>query len=64
MTDAIIDISIIGDDFFPLPHPSPEGRRACFPLDKTTSHSTKLQKTAAKSLVIPPGEGLRVGEIF
>ena len=23
------------------------------PLDKTTSHSTKLQKTAAKSLVIP-----------
>jgi len=27
------------------------------PLDETTSHSTKLQKTAAKSLVIPPGEG-------
>jgi hypothetical protein len=23
------------------------------PLDKTTSHSTRLQKTAAKSLVIP-----------
>jgi ATP-dependent helicase/nuclease subunit A len=27
------------------------------PLDETTSHSTKLQETAVKSLVIPPGEG-------
>jgi type II restriction/modification system DNA methylase subunit YeeA len=27
------------------------------PLDETTSHSTKLPKTAAKSLVIPQGEG-------
>ncbi|MFZ2525499.1 MAG: hypothetical protein WAW87_09310 [Candidatus Ferrigenium altingense] len=26
-------------------------------LDGTTSHSTRLQETAAKSLVIPPGEG-------
>ena len=27
------------------------------PLGETTSHSTRLQKTAAKSLVIPEGEG-------
>ena len=33
---------------FALPHPNP--------LDKTTSHSTRLPKTAAKSLVIPEGE--------
>ena len=33
---------------FPLPNP----------LDETTSHSTRLQTTAAKSLVIPQaGEG-------
>jgi len=32
---------------FPLPNP----------LDETTSHSTKLPKTAAKSLVTPVGEG-------
>ena len=32
-----------------------------FPLSETTSHSTRLPKTAAKSLVIPQaGEGLRV----
>lgn len=35
------------------------------PLGKTTSHSTKLQNTAAKSLVIPPaGEGLYLLPIF
>ena len=35
------------------PHPSP--------LSETTSHSTRLQKTAAKSLVIPlAGEGICV----
>ncbi len=37
------------------------------PLNETTSHSTKLPKTAAKSLVIPPGEGdgfVRWLEIF
>ena len=33
------------------PHPNP--------LDETTSHSTKLQNTAAKSLVIPEGEGTK-----
>jgi hypothetical protein len=33
-----------------IPHPNPSGG--------TTSHSTRLPKTAAKSLVIPPaGEG-------
>ncbi len=32
------------------------------PLSETTSHSTRLPETAAKSLVIPPGEGLGVGE--
>jgi len=31
------------------------------PLDETTSHSTKLQKAVAKSLVTPVGEGLREG---
>ena len=34
------------------PHPNP--------LDETTSHSTGLQETAAKSLVIPEGEGATV----
>lgn len=35
------------------------------PLGKTTSHSTKLQDTAAKSLVIPPaGEGESVKSFF
>ena len=33
---------------FALPHPNP--------LDKATSHSTRLPKNAAKSLVIPEGE--------
>ena len=34
-------------------------RPSPYPLDKTTSHSTRLPKTAAKSLVIPPaGEGI------
>ncbi len=32
-------------------------KRDSSPLSETTSHSTKLPKTAAKSLVIPPGEG-------
>ena len=37
-----------------FPHPNPN------PLDKATSHSTELQKTAAKSLVIPhAGEGTK-----
>ena len=34
---------------YALPHPTP--------LDETTSHSTRLPKNAAKSLVIPEGEG-------
>ncbi len=35
------------------------------PLNETTSHSTKLQKTAAKSLVIPQaGEGANVKNMF
>ena len=38
-----------GQARFPLPNP----------LDETTSRSTRLPKTAAKSLVIPPaGEGM------
>ena len=43
------------------PSPSPDGGRGEYvpaPLDETTSHSTRLPKAAAKSLVIPPaGEG-------
>ena len=40
-----------------IPHPNP--------LGKTTSHSTRLQDTAAKSLVIPPaGEGANVKSNF
>jgi hypothetical protein len=34
-------------------------RPSPYPLGETTSHSTRLQETAAKSLVIPPaGEGI------
>ena len=40
-----------------------ESRKPPHPLDETTSHSTKLQKTAAKSLVNPnpplEGEGAK-----
>jgi asparagine synthase (glutamine-hydrolysing) len=36
-------------------HPLPN------PLDETTSHSTKLLKTSAKSLVTPKGEGITTG---
>ena len=46
------DVGVFGDMPPALPHPNP--------LDETTSHSTKLQETAAKSLVIPVGEGENV----
>ena len=47
----------------PSPQPSPGGRgNKSSPLDETTSHSTKLPKTAAKSLVIPSGKGIGMGE--
>lgn len=35
----------------------PEPKAAMHLLGKTTSHSTRLQKTAAKSLVIPQSAG-------
>ena len=46
------------EKFNSVPHPSPlpEGEGIKHP-DETTGHSTKLQKTAAKSLFIPEGEG-------
>ncbi len=54
------DVGVFGDMPLALPHPNP--------LDETTSHSTKLQETAAKSLVIPVGEGAndarRVAQTF
>jgi len=46
-------IASVKDSAFTNPHPNP--------LDGTTSHSTRLQETAAKSLVIPlAGEGANV----
>ncbi|MBI5437636.1 MAG: PD-(D/E)XK nuclease family protein [Nitrosomonadales bacterium] len=41
----------------PFPTLPPEGEGLDLPLDETTSHSTRLPKTAAKSPVIPSGEG-------
>ena len=46
----------------PFPTLPPKGEGLVFPLSETTSHSTRLPKAAAKSLVIPVGEGLREGE--
>ena len=44
---------VLNQNVFQLKDPHPN------PLGETTSHSTKLQNPAAKSLVIPPaGEGI------
>jgi glycine oxidase len=48
----------------PLPNPSPGGRRALLPSDKTTSHSTRSSQDDAQVAGYPSGGGIEGGGLL